>query len=64
MDLESWSRVGIRLRALETGLMGLAVDRGGWRKEAEGGGGNPVLGSVDVPGAPAAMNDGATPGGL
>lgn len=44
--------------------MGLAVEGGGGRKDADGGGGNPPLGSVDVPGAPAAIRGAATPGGL
>ncbi len=46
------------------GLIGVLVDMGGARKEAVGGGGNPPLGSVDVPGAPAAIRDVATPEGL
>ena len=42
--------------------MGLAAD-GCWWNDAEGGGGNPPLGSVDVPGAPAPMSNVLTPGG-
>ena len=39
------------------------MDREGGRKEAVGGGGNPPRGSVEVPGAPAAIIDVDKPGG-